>query len=177
MKKEFNQKEYIKEYQRENYKQFKTKLKPDEMEEVNQFLKDNNMNKRELIMFGMSLLKRKGMMKMLKVEKIENLIKDIRENAIENYLSKWDENNSMSKADWELGSKGSIKGFDGENIKYISKDDFDSLYTNLDDDFSLNDTSERVLDKIIEYLEKEQKKVEINDLDRDCYTVNDFEEK
>lgn len=49
MEKEFNQKEYIKEYQKENYKQFKTKLKPNEMEEVNQFLKDNNMNKREFV--------------------------------------------------------------------------------------------------------------------------------
>ena len=173
MEKEFNQKEYIKEYQRENYKQFKTKLKPDEMEEVNQFLKDNNMNKRELIMFGMSLLKRKGMMKMLKVEKIENLIKDIRENAIENYLSKWDENNSMSKADWELGSKGSIKGYNGENIEYISYNEFNDLYSNLT--YNLNDVNEKVLDKIIEYLEKEQKKVEINDLDRECYSVSDFE--
>lgn len=173
MKKEFNQKEYIKEYQRENYKQFKTKLKPDEMEEVNQFLKDNNMNKRELVMFGMSLLKRKGMIKMTKVEKIENLIKDIRENAIENYLSKWDENNSMSKADWELGSKGSIKGYNGENIEYISYNEFNDLYSNLT--YNLNDVNEKVLDKIIEYLEKEQKKVEINDLDRECYSVSDFE--
>lgn len=57
MKKEFNQKEYIKEYQRENYKQFKTKLKHDEMEEVNQFLKDNNMNKREFILKSMKIWK------------------------------------------------------------------------------------------------------------------------
>lgn len=173
MKKEFNQKEYIKEYQKENYKQFKTKLKPDEMEEVNQFLKDNNMNKRELVMFGMSLLKRKGMIKMTKVEKIENLIKDIRKNAIDNYLSKWDENNSMSKADWELGSKGSIKGYNGENIEYISYNEFNDLYSNLT--YNLNDVNEKVLDKIIEYLEKEQKYVEFNDLDRDCYSVSDFE--
>ena len=173
MKKEFNQKEYIKDYQKENYKQFKTKLKPDEMEEVNQFLKDNNINKRELVMFGMSLLKRKGMIKMTKVEKIENLIKDIRENAIENYLSKWDENNSISKSDWELGSKGLIKGYNGENIEYISYNEFNDLYSNLT--YNLNDVNEKVLDKIIEYLEKEQKYVEFNDLDRDCYSVSDFE--
>ena len=49
MEKEFNQKEYIKEYQKENYKQFKTKLKPNEMEKINDFLKENNMNKREFV--------------------------------------------------------------------------------------------------------------------------------
>ena len=89
------------------------------MEEVNIFLEENNMNKRELVLFGMNLLKRKGMMKMLKIEKIEELINNIKEKAIENYLSKWDENNSMNKFDWKLGSKGSIKGYDGENIEYI----------------------------------------------------------
>lgn len=175
MEKEFNQLEYIKNYDKEHYGKFGAKLKKEELEEVNEFLKDNNMNKRELVLFGMNLLKRKGMMKMLKVEKIEDLIKNIRKNAIENYLSKWDENNSISKSDWELGSKGSIKGYDGENIEYISKENFDSLYENLT--YGLNEASERILDKIIEYLEGEQKKAEFNDLDRDCYTVNDFEEK
>lgn len=58
MEKEFNQKEYIKEYQKENYKQFKTKLKPDEMEEVNDFLHENNMNKREFILKAKDVLER-----------------------------------------------------------------------------------------------------------------------
>lgn len=173
MEKEFNQLEYIKNYDKEHYGKFGAKLKKEELDEVNQFLKDNNMNKRELVLFGMNLLKRKGMMKMLKVEKIENLIKDIRENAIENYLSKWDENNSISKSDWELGSKGLIKGYNGENIEYISYNEFNDLYSNLT--YNLNDVNEKVLDKIIEYLEKEQKYVEFNDLDRDCYSVSDFE--
>lgn len=166
---------YKNEFDKENYKQFKAKLKPEEMEEINEFLKQNNMNKRELVLFGMNVLKRKGMIKMLKIEKIENLINNIREKAIENYLSKWDENNSMSKRDWELGSKGSIQGFDGKNIEYISYSDFNGLYSNLT--YGLNEASERILDKIIEYLEKEQKYVEFNDLDRDCYTVSDFEEE
>lgn len=60
MEKEFNQKEYIKEYQKENYKQFKTKLKPSEMEEINEFLEKNNMNKREFVKdaYKMSVLKK-----------------------------------------------------------------------------------------------------------------------
>lgn len=58
MKKEFNQKEYIKEYQKENYKQFKTKLKPNEMEEINDFLKENNMSKREFILKSKKLLEK-----------------------------------------------------------------------------------------------------------------------
>lgn len=166
---------YKNEFDKENYKQFKAKLKPNELENVNIFLKENNMNKRELVLFGMRLLKRKGMMKMTKIEKIEELIKNIKESAIEDYLNTWDENNSMSKTDWELGSKGSIKGFDGENIEYISKAEFDSLYDNLTD--RLNETNERVLDRIIEYLEKEQKKNNFNDLDCDCFTVSEFEEE
>lgn len=169
----FNQKEYNKQYDKDNYKQFKAKLKPEEMEEVNDFLKQNNMNKRELVLYAINLLKRKDMMKMLKVEKIEELIKNIRQNAIDNYLSKWDENTSMSKRDWELGSRGSIMGYDGKNIEYISYNEFNDLYSNLI--YNLNDVNEKILDKIIEYLEKEQKYVEFNDLDRDCYSVSDFE--
>ena len=174
MEKKFNQKEYIKEYQKENYKQFKTKLKPEEMEEVNDFLKQNNMNKRELVLYAIKLLKRKDMMKMLKVEKIEELIKNIRQNAIDNYLSKWDENTSMSKRDWELGSRGSIMGYDGKNIEYISYADFNDLYSNLDY-FNLKQVNDATLDKIISYLENEQIYVDFNDLDRDGYTVSDFE--
>ena len=165
---------YKNEFDKENYKQFKAKLKPEEMEEVNDFLKQNNMNKRELVLYAINLLKRKDMMKMLKVEKIEELIKNIKRNAINNYLSKWDENNSMSKSDWELGSKGVIKGYNGENIDYISYADFNDLYSNLDY-FNLKQVNDATLDKIISYLENEQKYVEFNDLDRDCYTVSDFE--
>lgn len=66
MKKEFNQKEYIKEYQKENYKQFKTKLKPDEMEEVNRFLEKNNMNKREFVLKGCELMKMNNLKKEMK---------------------------------------------------------------------------------------------------------------
>lgn len=175
MKKEFNQLEYIRNYDKEHYGKFSAKLKKEELENVNLFLKENNMNKRELVLFAINLLKRKGMMKIAKIEKIEELIKNIREDAIENYLNTWDENTSMSKTDWELGSKGSIKGYDGEVIEYISKSDFDSLYDNLN--YGLNETSERVLDKIIEYLEKEQKKNDFNDLDCDCFTVSEFEEE
>ena len=175
MEKKFDQLEYIKNYDKEHYSKFSAKLKKEEMEEVNDFLKQNNMNKRELILASIKLLKRKGMIKMLKVEKIEELIKNIRQNAIDNYLSKWDESNSMSKRDWELGSRGSIKGYDGENIKYISYADFNALYSNLDY-FDLKQANEEILNKIINYLENEQKYVEFNDLDRECYMVSDFEE-
>ena len=71
MEKEFNQKEYIKEYQKENYKQFKTKLKPDEMKEINKFLKEKNINKRELVLKGKELLEREmGNMKKVSYEKL-----------------------------------------------------------------------------------------------------------
>ncbi len=75
MEKEFNQKEYIKEYQKENYKQFKTKLKPSEMEEVNQFLQDNNMNKREFVLKASKLIK------------IDNLKKQVKEIILKYHIS------------------------------------------------------------------------------------------
>ena len=60
MKKEFDQKKYIKEYQKENYKQFKATLKPEEMEKVNEFLKQNNMNKREFVLTAYKILQKKA---------------------------------------------------------------------------------------------------------------------
>ena len=48
---------YKNEFEKENYKQFKTKLKPNEMEEVNRFLDKNNMNKREFVLKGCELIK------------------------------------------------------------------------------------------------------------------------
>lgn len=47
---------YKNEFDKKNYKQFKAKLKPEEMEKVNQFLKNNNMNKREFILKAYYLL-------------------------------------------------------------------------------------------------------------------------
>lgn len=49
---------YKNEFDKKNYKQFKAKLKLEEMEEVNQFLKDNNMNKREFVLKAYKILKK-----------------------------------------------------------------------------------------------------------------------
>lgn len=57
MEKEFNQLEYIKNYDKEHYGKFGAKLKKEELEEVNEFLKDNNMNKREFILKSMKIWK------------------------------------------------------------------------------------------------------------------------
>lgn len=53
----FNQKEYMKVWQKENYKQFKTNLKIKEMEEVNSVLKSLGLSKANLIRFSIKLLK------------------------------------------------------------------------------------------------------------------------
>ena len=51
---------YKNDFDKENYKQFKAKLKPNEMEEINEFLEKNNMNKREFVKdaYKMSVLKK-----------------------------------------------------------------------------------------------------------------------
>lgn len=57
MEKIFNQKEYNAKYAKEHYKQFKAKIKTEEMDEINELLKEKNMNKTEFIKFGKWALK------------------------------------------------------------------------------------------------------------------------
>lgn len=59
MEKEFNQLEYIKAYDKNHYSKFSAKLKKEELEEINQFLKENNMNKREFILKAYKILELK----------------------------------------------------------------------------------------------------------------------
>lgn len=53
---DFNQKEYIKQYDKEHYKQFKCKVKIKEMERINKLLKEHNMSKHDLVNFGVNVL-------------------------------------------------------------------------------------------------------------------------
>lgn len=51
MKKEFNQIDYIKKYNKTNYKQIKFYLKPEEKEKLDSIMKKNNMKSyREMIL-------------------------------------------------------------------------------------------------------------------------------
>ena len=54
---------YKNDFDKENYKQFKAKLKPKEMEEVNDFLEKNGMNKREFVLISKKILERGMYMK------------------------------------------------------------------------------------------------------------------
>lgn len=67
MKKVFDKKEYNKNYDKEHYTKFAAKLKKEELEELNNFLKKRNMNKREFVLQSKELLERRNNMK------IENL--------------------------------------------------------------------------------------------------------
>lgn len=49
---------YKNDFDKENYKQFKAKLKPEEMIEINNFLEKNNMNKREFVLIAKKILER-----------------------------------------------------------------------------------------------------------------------
>lgn len=55
--KEFNQKDYIKEWKKDNYKQFKVELKKEEKEELTELLKDNNLSGSDFIRLAMISLK------------------------------------------------------------------------------------------------------------------------
>ena len=58
MKKEFNQLEYIKEFNKKNYKQFKADLKILEKEELNKLLKKHNLSNAEFIRKSKKILER-----------------------------------------------------------------------------------------------------------------------
>lgn len=49
MKKEFNQKEYINDYKKKNYKQFNVRMPVKETEEIEHFLKVKDINKTDFI--------------------------------------------------------------------------------------------------------------------------------
>lgn len=59
MKKEFDQNKYITEYKKNNYKQFKTDLPSEEKEEIDLFLKENNLNKSMFVREAYQLMKEK----------------------------------------------------------------------------------------------------------------------
>lgn len=55
--KEFNQKDYIKEWKKDNYKQFKVELKKEEKEELTELLKDNDLSGSDFVRLAMISLK------------------------------------------------------------------------------------------------------------------------
>lgn len=59
MEKKFNKREYDNQYQRENYLQFKAKLKPEEKLEIDKWLNEVNLNKTEFIREAYLLMKEK----------------------------------------------------------------------------------------------------------------------
>lgn len=57
MQEKFNQKDYIREYNKQHYSQFKANIKKQEMEELNELLKKYHMNKTQFILKAKELLK------------------------------------------------------------------------------------------------------------------------
>lgn len=62
MNDKFNQKKYIREYNKKHYKQFKTELKTEEKEELDRILKEKGISKVEFIRKAKELLQ-KGKLK------------------------------------------------------------------------------------------------------------------
>lgn len=124
---------------------------------------------------------REGNINMNKIKEIYELVEKIQNLAIENYKNNI---NCDDFSDWENGYKTTFRNHDGKIVDYISYNDFKSLYYNLTQTVT-DKTNTVVLNKVIEYLEKElqyiQKnvysdKIEYHNLDRELYTIDDFEE-
>lgn len=54
---EFNQKKYIKDWKKENYKQFKVEIKKEEKEELDKELKNNNLSGADFVRLALKGLK------------------------------------------------------------------------------------------------------------------------
>lgn len=52
----FNQKEYNKQYTKDNYKRFNTVIKPDLMERINNYCIDNRISKADFLLYAMDLM-------------------------------------------------------------------------------------------------------------------------
>lgn len=127
------------------------------------------------------LKKKEGINNMKKIKEIYELIEKIQNLAIENYKNQI---NCDDFTDWENGYKTTFRNHDGKIVDYISYNDFKSLYYNLTQTVT-DKTNTAVLNKVIEYLEKElqyiQKnvysdKIEYYNLDSELYTIDYFEE-
>ena len=161
----FNKKEYDIKYKKEKKSQFKVDLNKNENLKYNCVLKVKNITKVDFVRENMKKLEVEFNMKEKK-ELIKNMISEIINNAVKSYTAKFDENAGMSNVE------GTIKGFDGEVIKYISHSDFKDLYGNFK--YDLDKANEDTLDIIIKYLEEEAKYINYEDLDRDTNCIEDF---
>ena len=54
----FNQNEYIKQYQKEHYKQFKINIKPDLFTRIDDYCKDNKISRSEFLAQAIELLEK-----------------------------------------------------------------------------------------------------------------------
>ncbi len=52
----FNQKEYNKQYTKDNYKRFNTVIKPDLMERINDYCIDKGISKADFLLYAMDLM-------------------------------------------------------------------------------------------------------------------------
>ena len=82
----FNQNDYIRDYRKKNYKQFKVELKNEEMEELNELLNEKSLNKTEFIKLAKDALKKGiiGTEKRIKEEMSQKLKERLEEVMKEN---------------------------------------------------------------------------------------------
>lgn len=82
MEKVFDEKKYNKEYKKKHYKQFKAILKSQDLEDLNNLLKEKNINKSEFILSAKKLLERGIMMKKISNEDLVKLIREGNEDIL-----------------------------------------------------------------------------------------------
>lgn len=101
--KEFNQKKYIQEYNKEHYKPFNVRLKKDEYEKLEELLKEKNLSKPDFLRKAIeNLEKERG-------ENMENVIENLRDYVKEEIKNEIDNLEELKK---EQGHNN----FEGESV-------------------------------------------------------------
>ncbi len=110
-----------------------------------------------------------------KREIIDKIILEITDKSLNYYLSNVDEKQSSgSIEDWKNGCRVNFTSYDGYNKSPIRYSDFENLYSNIKNDLNNPNITEQVLDKIINYLEKEKQYDDYFDLDNENYSINEI---
>ncbi len=134
-KEEFNQKDYIKGYNKENYSQFKAYLKKEEKKEIDEYLNQNNLSKSEFILHSYIKVMEENRMKIQDLYKINILDRKAALLLNNNIDNSFYDNYMFKDLEWLLENQNKIESDFNNNIDKLKFDII--LNSNLDERINL----------------------------------------
>lgn len=130
-KEEFNQKDYINGYNRENYSQFKAYLKKEEKKEIDEYLNEKHLSKSEFILHSYTRFKEENRMKIQDLYKINTLDRKAALLLNNNIDNNFYDNYMFKDLEWLLENQNKIESDFNNNIDKLKFDII--LNSNLDE--------------------------------------------